>query len=43
VADQILIGRCFKGFEYSWYFEGQTEYSFECKMISGCLDKNIAW
>jgi hypothetical protein len=43
IADQILIGRCFKGFEWSWYFEGQTEYSFECKMISGCLDKNIAW
>jgi hypothetical protein len=38
VADQILIGKCF---EWSWYFEGQTEYSFECKMISGCLDKNI--
>jgi hypothetical protein len=34
VADQILIGRCFKGFEWSWYFEEQTEYSFECKMIS---------
>jgi hypothetical protein len=43
VADQILIGICFKGFEWSWYFEGQTEYSFECKMICGCLDKNIAW
>jgi hypothetical protein len=26
----------------SSYFEEQTEYSFECKMISGCLDKNIA-
>jgi hypothetical protein len=38
-----LIGRCFKGFEWSWYFEGQTEYSFGCKMISVCLDKNIAW
>jgi hypothetical protein len=43
VANQILIGRCFKGFEWSWYFEGQTEYSFACKMIRGCLDKNIAW
>jgi hypothetical protein len=28
----------------SWYFQGKTEYSFECKMIySVCLDKNIAW
>jgi hypothetical protein len=43
VADQILIGRCFKGFKWSWYFEGHTEYHFECKIISGCLDKNIAW
>jgi hypothetical protein len=43
VADQILIGRCFEGFEWSWYFGGQTEYSFECKMISRCLDKNIVW
>jgi hypothetical protein len=43
IVDQILIGRCFKGFEWSWYFEGQTDHSFECKMISGCLDKNIAW
>jgi hypothetical protein len=42
VADQILIGRCFKGFEWSWYFEGQREYSFDCKIISDCLDKNIA-
>jgi hypothetical protein len=36
-----LIGRCFKGFEWSWYFEGQTEYSFECKIISVCLDTKI--
>jgi hypothetical protein len=43
VADQILIGRCFKGFKWSWYFEGHTENNFECKMISGCLDRNIAW
>ena len=43
VADQILIGRCFKGFKWSWYFQAHTEYNFECKMISGCLDKNIAW
>jgi hypothetical protein len=28
VADQMLIGSCFKG--------------FECKMNSGCVDKNIA-
>jgi hypothetical protein len=39
VADQILIGRCFKDFEWSWYFEGQTGYSFECKMVSVCLDQ----
>jgi hypothetical protein len=36
VDDQILIGICFKGFEWSWYFEWQTEHSVECKMISGC-------
>ena len=43
VADQILIGRCFKGFKWSWYFQGHTEYNFGCNMIGGCLDKNIAW
>jgi hypothetical protein len=43
VADQILIGRCFKGFKWSWYLQGHTEYNFECKMISGCLDKSIVW
>jgi hypothetical protein len=41
-ADQILIGRCFKSFEGARYFEEQTEYRFECKMTSVCLDKNIA-
>ena len=27
VADQILIGRRFNGFEWSGHFERQTEYS----------------
>ena len=40
VTDQLLIGRCFKGFQGRR--ADRAKYSFEYRMISRCPDKNIA-